>query len=263
MPARRTVASYMTDTAAWVGDRGIQTVEEQRSVIRLRASLVDAMGVMKRSKKRTKKEMARLQRAADVLKKKLVDCSFALLSRDVVKAFDLQLKLSAKQDAKQDDCSQPPGANARNIGRRIRVKSACPLYVRPSQEARTGKTPASGGDDDETEARRGCRLSRLDLTDQRLDGGSCSSAVGGVDDDLELEEYADQNTPGQLWTAYRSTTAVAGEKIAAVADAERPKASTMAPPRAKEQWRRTCVSAEGCGKHYCSLTCLRAQKLMK
>ena len=51
MPARRTVASYMTDTAAWVGDRGIQTVEEQRSVIRLRASLVDAMGVMKRSKK--------------------------------------------------------------------------------------------------------------------------------------------------------------------------------------------------------------------
>ena len=263
MPARRTVASYVTDTAAWVGDRGIQTVEEQRSVIRLRASLVDAMGVMKRSKKRTKKEMAQLQRAADVLKKKLVDCSFALLSRDVVKAFDLQLKLSAKQDAKQDDCSQPPGANARNIGRRIRVKSACPLYVSSSQEARTGKTPASGGDDDETEARRGCRLSRLDLTDQRLDGGSCSSAVGVVDDDLKLEECADQKIRDQGWAAYMSTTAVAGEKIAAVADAERPKASTMAPPRAKEQWRRTCVSAEGCGKHYCSLSCIRAQKLMK
>ena len=51
MPARRTVASYKTDTVAWVGDRGIQTIEEQRSAVRLRASLVDAIGVLKRSKK--------------------------------------------------------------------------------------------------------------------------------------------------------------------------------------------------------------------
>ena len=131
MPARRTVASYITDTAAWVGDREIQTVEEQRSVVRLRASLVDAVRVTKRSKKRTKKELAQLQRVRDVLKKKLDDFSFSPLSNDAAMASDLQLKRSAKQDAKQDDCSQPPGANARHVGRRIRVKSACPLYVRP------------------------------------------------------------------------------------------------------------------------------------
>ena len=129
MPARRTVASYVTDTAAWVGDRGIQTVEEQRSVIRLRASLVDAMGVLKRSKKGTKKELAQLQRV--------------------------------------------------------------------------------------------------------------------VDADLKLEECADQKIRDQGWAAYMSTTAVAGEKIAAVADAERPKASTAAPTRAKEWWHRTGICSRG------------------
>ena len=100
MPARRTVASYMIATAAWVGDREIQSVEEQRSVVRLRASLVDAMRVMKRSKKHTTTELAQLQRVADALKKKLDNCSFASLSRKVVKASDLQLKRSAEQDAK-------------------------------------------------------------------------------------------------------------------------------------------------------------------
>ena len=133
MPARRTVASYMIATAAWSGDREIQTVEEQRSVVRLRASLVDAVRVRPRagSKKRAKQEVAQMQRMRDVLKKKLDDFSFSPLSNDAAMASDLQLKRSAKQDAKQDDCSQPPGANARNVGRRIRVKSACPLYVRP------------------------------------------------------------------------------------------------------------------------------------
>ena len=133
MPARRTVASYMIATAAWSGDREIQTVEEQRSVVRLRASLVDAVRVRPRagSKKRAKQEVAQMQRMRDVLKKKLDDFSFSPLSNDAAMASDLQLKRSAKQDAKQDDCSQPPGANARHVGRRIRVKSACPLYVRP------------------------------------------------------------------------------------------------------------------------------------